>query len=444
MIPDIARLFQQCDPAKPLAADDPRYVSCDNARGEDDLVVQLTNAIRWSDASLHLLYAGHRGAGKSTELLRLKQNLENPPEGEGKFFVIYFEADKEDIDVNDADFADVLLAMVRELGKSLRDAENIELQSSWLGKFLGDIKNLLGSEVEFEKLEFDVKIAKFTAAIKSSPDARRRIREALEPNVSNLIEAANELLDEAVTLLKEKGYKDLVIIVDNLDRIVLRDIPNSQFNTHEQLFINRGAQLAQLRAHVLYTLPISMVFSPKATALVNIFGRQPAVLPMVKVINPDGKDYPAGMEGMRTIVERRLDAAGVKKSDAFAPPESLDYLCRASGGHPRNLLILIRSACTASSALPLTQQRAEQSVRRMTTDFERALNSPTFFDALKKVDETHKLPGSDYDQLLLYNLSILEYLNGNPWYAVNPAVMLLDTFRSSKPARSNAKRKTRA
>ena len=87
------------------------------------------------------------------------------------------------------------------------------------------MKHLLGSEVVFEKLDLDVKIAKFTAAIKSSPSARLDIRKALEPNVSTLIQATNELLDEAVTLLKSKDYRDLVLIVDSLGRIVLRDIP---------------------------------------------------------------------------------------------------------------------------------------------------------------------------------------------------------------------------
>jgi hypothetical protein len=79
----------------------------------------------------------------------------------------------------------------------------------------------------------------------------------------------------------------------------------------------------------------------------------------------------------------------------------------------------------------------------MTTDFERALNSPKFFDALIKIDATHKLPGSDYDQLLLYNLSVLEYLNGSAWYAVNPAVRLLDPFQLPSVAKSKPpKRKT--
>jgi hypothetical protein len=441
MAQDIARFYQQCDPAKSLPPNDPRYVPCAGTRGEGDLVTKLTNAVRWSeDASVHLLVAGHRGGGKSTELLRLKHALENPPRGEGKFFVVYFEADMEDIDVNDVDFPDLILAIIRQVGKSLREVEQIDLRPSWLNRFMNDLKEFLGSEVEFEKLELDAKIAKLSAAIKSSPNARRKIRERLEPNVSNLIEAGNNLLDEAVTQLKAKGYRDLVLIADNLDRIVLRNIPDSQFNTHEQLFINRGSQLAQMRCHIVYTLPISMVFSPKATALVNVFGRRPNVLPMVKVIDQKGTDSPQGIETMKQIVRKRLAAASVAEADAFDSPDTLDYLCRMSGGHPRNVLILVRSACTAASALPLTRNITEQAVQEMSNDFERALNSPKFFEILRKIEQTHGLPGSEHDQLLLYNLSVLEYLNGNPWYAVNPAVRTLEKFKTSKRAKSRRSR----
>jgi hypothetical protein len=70
MAQDIARVYQQCDPARPLEPGNPRYVPCEDTRGEGDLVAELTNAIRWSDTPLHLLFAGHWGGGKSTELLR--------------------------------------------------------------------------------------------------------------------------------------------------------------------------------------------------------------------------------------------------------------------------------------------------------------------------------------------------------------------------------------
>lgn len=303
---------------------------------------------------------------------------------------------------------------------------------------MGDLKRFLGSEVEFEKLEPDAQIAKFTATIKSSPDARLKIREALEPNVSNLIQAANDLLDEAAIGIKGKGYRDLALIVDNLDRIVLRDLEGG-ITTHERLFLNRGSQLHALRCHVVYTLPISMVYSPKATALMNIFGRDPAVLPMVKVANQDDNDNPDGMEALRKIVLKRLNAANITQwIDAFDSLDTWNHLCRMSGGHLRNLLILIRSACTVAGALPLTRRVIEQAVRGISNDFERALNHPDFFKTLRDIDRTKALPGSKDDQMLLYNLSVLEYLNGEVWYVVNPAVKALEKFKS--PRRSTKSR----
>lgn len=385
-----------------------------------------------------MLFAGHRGGGKSTELLRLHQALVHPPDGEPRYFVVYFEADAEDVDVNDVDMPDLLFAIIRQVGRVLREQVHEGLRPSWLNRFVDDLKRFLGSEVDFEKLQLDAKIAKITATIKSSPEARVAIRKALEPNVSNLLVAANDLLYEAVTRLRLKGYRDLVLIVDNLDRIVLRDLPDSPFNTHEHLFINRGAQLAQLCCHVVYTLPISLVFSPKATALVNVFGRRPDVLPMVKILQRDGHDDPVGLEAMRAMVRQRLVAAQAPEVAAFDTEDTLDYVCRMSGGHVRNLLILIRTTCTIAGALPLTRHYVEQAVRGLSNDFERALNRPEFFEVLRQIDQSHALPGSDSDQLLLYNLSVLEYLNGAAWYAVNPAVRVLEKLQP--PKRSRARR----
>ena len=334
------------------------------------------------------------------------------------------------------DYPDLLLAIIRQVGKALREREGEELRPLHLVRFFDDMKHLLGSEVVFEKLDLDVKIAKFTAAIKSSPSARLDIRKALEPNVSTLIQATNELLDEAVTLLKSKGYRDLVLIVDSLDRIVLRDIPNSQFNTHEQLFINRGTQLAEIRCHVVYTVPISMIFSPKATALTTIFSKAPFTLPMVKVLSRERQDNPAGLKAMGDIIRARLTVAEVVEADAFDSPETLAELCRVSGGHTRNLLILLRSACDYLDALPITRAVLEEAVQGMRTDFERALNRSSFFETLRSIDRTQDLPGTEDEQILLYNLSILEYINGEPCYVVNPVVRTMSKFQEAGQTKS--------
>ena len=38
MTQGIDRVYRQCDPAKPLEPNDPRYVSCEGLRGTGDLV----------------------------------------------------------------------------------------------------------------------------------------------------------------------------------------------------------------------------------------------------------------------------------------------------------------------------------------------------------------------------------------------------------------------
>lgn len=156
---------------------------------------------------------------------------------------------------------------------------------------------------------------------------------------------------------------------------------------------------------------------------------------MVKVANQDDSDSPSGMEALRKIVLKRLSAANITQwTSAFDSLDTWNYLCRMSGGHLRNLLILIRSACTIAGVLPLTHRVIEQAVRGISNDFERALNHPDFFKTLRDIDRTKALPGSKDDQMLLYNLSVLEYLNGEVWYVVNPAVKALEKFKSPRRA----------
>jgi hypothetical protein len=428
MAQDIALLYQNCDPMESLPPDDPRYVVCESVRGEtDDIIARLAMEIRWSPNPVCRLLAGHRGAGKSTELQRLKQALEHPQYGGDKIFVVYYEADKEDIDVNDVDFPDLLLSIIRHLATSVRK-EGIELRSSWLSSFFDHLKDLAVSEVELQKLEFDAKIAKFTAAIKTSPNFRQKIRGELEPKVSSLLQAANELLGEAISRLKELGYKNLVLIVDNLDRIVLRELDAGR-STHSRFFLERGEQLKSFKCPVIYTLPISMVFSTQAPALTSIYGRPPDVLPMVKVIERDGSDNLQGLAVMRQVVLSRLEKATITEQQAFDDADTLNYLCRMSGGHLRNLLILVRSTCLSAGTLPLTYLDAEKAVREMGNGHERALTKPEYFDVLRQIDRSKQLTGGEYDPMLLYYLNVLEYQNGEVWYAVNPAVRQLKRFQ---------------
>jgi predicted AAA+ superfamily ATPase len=76
------------------------YVDLDDVRGGKDTSEILFNRIKYKQPSFsYQLFTGHRGCGKSTELLRLKEKLVA-----NGFEVVYFESDQ-DLDINDVRYS---------------------------------------------------------------------------------------------------------------------------------------------------------------------------------------------------------------------------------------------------------------------------------------------------------------------------------------------------
>ena len=71
-----SEIYNAFDPA-PLPANSKLYVDCKAVRGGSDVLVELGKTIRFSEKPTCQLFTGHIGSGKSTELFRLKQYLEN-------------------------------------------------------------------------------------------------------------------------------------------------------------------------------------------------------------------------------------------------------------------------------------------------------------------------------------------------------------------------------
>ena len=110
---DLREFFQATNPAKTLVVTNPEdrkyYIDFSEVRGGkviEDLLVNIT--FFTPDEPTCALFTGHIGCGKSTELLRLKAELEQ----EG-FHVVYFES-SEDLEMTDVDISDLLLAIARK------------------------------------------------------------------------------------------------------------------------------------------------------------------------------------------------------------------------------------------------------------------------------------------------------------------------------------------
>lgn len=433
----IEAVYNACNPLLPLAAGDPRYVACDEARGGEDLIEIFARRIRRSEKPLCQLFAGHLGGGKSTELLRLKAELESAKDGE-KYLVVYFEADEEDIDTNDVEFSDVLLAVIKQLARQLHE-KGIALRAGWFGGFWEEIKSLLKAPVELDKLELSAGFAKLTAVIKNSPDSRHKIRQAIEPRLSSLIEEANQLLSDVLERIRSRGYRELVVVVDNLDRVTLRTVgEKTDTTTHDLLFIERADQLQSLRCHIVYTVPISLTYGQRAGVLLSRYPNIGPRLPMVKIVDPKGRKFRPGMNIMRQILARRFQSVGVKFEEVFRDQRLADKVIHLSGGHPRHLLTLFRFVCDRVEDLPLTKEAVERAIQV----FANTWTVPEdHWPLLPGIHRSKRIRNDLMHQMMLYNLVVLEYLDGEePWYDVHPAVRHLKRFRETL----GGKRKTQS
>ena len=184
----IKKVYQAFDPA-PLTEDVKElYVNLDEVRGSPGFVRGLADKILLSDKFTCQLVTGHRGSSKTTELRNLQQDLENSNE---KQFVVFCEIDK-DVDRNDIDFPDILIAIVRQMATQLNDRLGIILKPGYFEQKWDELKGFLSSEVSFENVGLQAGLFNVSAAIKSSPNTRMEIRKHLEPSTNSWIDAANE------------------------------------------------------------------------------------------------------------------------------------------------------------------------------------------------------------------------------------------------------------
>jgi len=416
---DLKRIYQVFEPA-PLTADETDlYVDLDEVRGSSGLVNKLAQTIRLSGKPTCQLLAGHRGSGKSTELQRLQGKLEIGPE---KFFTVFCEI-LEDIEPNDVDFPDVLISIIRQMADQFHKRLKIRLKPGYFKQRWEEIKNVLGSDVDFTKVELGVGLANFSAAIKSSPNTRLEIRKNLEPRTNSWIDAANEVISEAALKLSKKNYVGLAIIVDGLDKMTLRPHPKVGCSTAEYLFAERHAQLTAFNCHLIYTMPIALAYSCRERDIANLYGcAAPPVVPMTMIFDDTGRKNKAGFVKFRELIRRRLKKAGAKDNDVFDNTNSRDKIIEYSGGQPRELITLIRDSIIEAE-LPITLSAIEKVARKARHAYARQLRQE-HWAIIEQVRRDHALRRNEENDLLymelLDNRAILQYENGGEWYGLNP------------------------
>jgi hypothetical protein len=418
-------IYSVFDPAPLRDEQQDLFVDLDPVRGGWGIVGRMAQKIRLAEGPTCQVLTGHRGSGKSTELWRLRRELEDPGEGAGRMFVVQVQADN-DLDRNDIDFPDVLIAIVRQVAEQLRARAGIDLKPGYFKDRWQRLKDLLGTDISFDSIDLDTGMATLSATIKNSPEARARVREALEPDTNNWLHAANDVIGEAVLRLREKGYRGLVVMVDDLDKMITRPHESAGCNTTEYLFVHRSAQLAAFHCHLIYTLPIELAYSHHEPTIRRLYGGHLPVVPMTKLSTPPPRPRPyrPGIEKFRGLIRARLAHAGVAEGALFRTDRVRDDLIRLTGGQPTELMTLIREALV-TEGLPV----GTAGLRRSRTEAMRSYRRQLRADHWPMLDEVRRtgqvvrtLDNETAFRELLESRALLLYVNKQEWYALNPAV----------------------
>lgn len=432
---DLPRFYKACNPSKPLTVgeveDQQYYIDFSPVRGNRIIQsLRRTIALISPDEPTCQLFTGHIGCGKSTELLRLKAELEKQG-----YYVVYFES-SQDLDMADVDITDILLSVAGRVSESL-EAIKIKLQPGYFANLFSEIADFLQTPIELNaEAELSIGIGKITAKTKESPKLRRRLREYLEPRTSGILESINtELLGRATTELRRRGKAGLVVIVDNLDRVDNRPLPSERLQP-EYLFIDRGDQLRKLNCHVVYTIPLSLTFSNDVEILKNRLGGglPPTILPMVPVRERDGSDCKEGMNLLRQMVLVRafpLHTPAQRLAllpEVFDNTETLDRLCQISGGHLRNLLGLL-FGCLRQMDPPISRDCLEGVIRE-SRDYLTSSIDDEEWELLFQVVQQQTVKGDVEYTTLLRSMFVYEYRDrdGN-WFSINPALEETQKFQ---------------
>lgn len=399
------------------------YVDLDDVRGDADIVKRISSVIRLSNEShTSQVLAGHNGCGKSTELMRIRAELEN---GDPKYFVVFCDV-FENLDLNDVDFPDLLLDLVRQIADALRKGAGIELKPSYLKEVVERINKALHCEIAVESVEIGSALAKITGTIKNSPDMRQKVREALEPFTDTFLTAANDVIGAAISKLSKKGYAGIVLLVDNLDKMPVRPKENSNCDTAEYLFINRAAQMTALQCHVVYTIPLTLAYSHQEQFIKNQYGGHLPLVPATKIVGQPPTSVPCkeGVAKFREIVRKRLKQAGVSVEEAFEHEDVLIELIALSGGQPTELMTIVREAMV-SGGLPITKDALHRAKKEGQREYSRILLAE-HIEIIKEVAKNgqyaRKSDTEEAFRQLLNSRAILQYVNDTEWYGLNPMV----------------------
>jgi len=408
------------------------WVDTDAARDPHRFVRHSLRELLGDRDDCKILFCGHSGSGKSTEINKLINELG------ADWFVVGFSV-RDEMSLTEINSEDIVLVLMERLAAAALEAglaidrEALGAIHHWFdtvsherqetdaraGRIEAGIEAGTPSLLDIVKL-----FASFKAEVRYEANNKETRVERIRRRPGELLAYSNQLVNAVRNGL---GGRHLLFIVEDLDKL---DIA-----TAREVFFLRPNMLTGLDASIVYTIPIFAFHSPEASQIRNQFHRV-VPLPMIKVAGPRGEPE-EGFRVVREIIVRRLGAFALT-------PEAQDLLIEKTGGVLQHAFeVIVGATLLREAPVPLGQEQIHYSLQRRKSEFLTEITLPyteveglkyrkQLFDRLREclADQRAGKPGrptgEGIDQVLLKSCALVEY-NGECWLGVHPLVQdLLD------------------
>ncbi len=416
MTDDLTRIFQRFNPDKALTNGELKdfFVEIDeNKKRIKKLETRLKMTIDINEP-MKLLFMGHRGSGKTTALNKLVCGLDD------SFFIVYYDV-MDLLDPNDVSYTDVLFSILTKLTEK-SEQEDIHFRDKLTQRIEKWGGTLIKTETQTNEmitgsgLTLPVYFINLFLRMKNENQTRSEVRKEMTPRISELI----SLINDTVIEIEEKCKKQVLIIIDNLEKV--------EYEKAMDIFANHGTQITQPECKIIYTFPIALRSCDKYSQIRTNFSAD-IMYPSIKVHDKEGKmteDVLKNRKFMKEIFKLRGDLK-------FIDQNALDHAIDMSGGVLREYIRIIRDSALNSIAFEkdlIDIKSVKDTVNDLKNSYMAQLSDEDY-KVLEHISIDKKIKRDDDLVRLLHNLSVLEYANGDNWCDINPIVRLLMEEQSS-------------
>ena len=423
----ILEVLQKIEYEEALPDGDPRYVDTQAARGSEKTFARLARKFGWDPATnaffapneKHVLFFGHIGSGKTTELRRYAAKLNDSK----RFYVVEVDVLAK-LDRNNLQYTEALMAMAETLLERL-GADGYALGEEALKPVRDWFVTAIQTRATNRELSAELKtgvqagggipglvklFAGFTAAFKTGSSQKSEWRQEIRNGFTTLAVAFSNLIRTAERELAQAGRAERVLfLVDGTDKMRGEDT--------QQFFVQDAEQLLAIQTLAIYTAPLHLKYDGRLGGKLDA----DMVLPMIKLQERDGSRCPAGWAALHELLLRRAD------SGLFTSDTEVTRLVEYSGGHPRELLRLLKLCCEVADD-KIDAAVVQRAIAQLASDY-RYFLKPADYTLLKEIDTNPAHGGNDEQaQELLHRLALLQY-NDGLWRRSHPVVRTLEGYQ---------------